>query len=350
VQITHEKAEPLGPRRNGSAGDAPGALVRRRAASETSASFVKHSLTLKRFAAKYFVQLDVEYESLCPDEYKQKHATELDDLRTANDESPGWHLNHRLEYLLLGGVPEAVLRQRVVVQRERLLALAGPEGARIFGEAFAAPTADASVDQVRTEALGTLMEIQRFRHVQSEFERLRNRLIVISMPPGFVFVYLAMAQASLFPVMPLAEVAAIFGLLGGYLSVLLRISSLRWALRYASNYHQVDRLFWNVFLSFYLSLLEGSLGAIILYIVFSAGLLKEAIFPVFPELGGNPLPHVFDVSHVVEAKLMLWSVVAGFSERIVPDFLSGLSRELTRKDGAAPGGAAITGAGKPDGT
>jgi hypothetical protein len=317
-----------------------------------SASFLKHSLLLRRFAAKYFVQLDVEYESLCPDEYKKQHEGEVAALRGANEDRPAWLLNHRLEYLLLGGLPEPILRQRVVVQRARLLGLAGADGAAIFSEAFAAPKPDAPVDRVRSEALGALMEIQRLRHVQSEFERLRNRLIAISMPPGFAFVYLAIFRADLFPEMPLAAVAAIFGLLGGYLSVLLRISSLRWALTYAANYQQVDRLFWNVALSFYLSLLEGSLGAIILYVMFSSAILKESIFPSFPLLPGNPLPFVKDVTHAVEAQLMLWSVVAGFSERIVPDFLSGLGRELMRKQssGGAPSGSAESGAGKPDAT
>jgi hypothetical protein len=295
---------------------------------------------LRRFTAKYFVQLDVEFESLCPDAYRAKVEDEVQELRLANVANPGWHLNHRLEYVLMAGLPETILRQRAVIQRERLLGLVGAEGAAIFGEAFPRSLPEDPEEKVRANVLGALMEIQRLRHVQSEFERLRNRLIAISMPPGLLFVWLAIWGPNLFSDMPLAAVAAIFGLLGGYLSVLLRISSLRWALKYAANYQQVDRLFWNVFLSFYLSLLEGSLGAIILYVVFSTGILKESVFPTFPMLAGNPLLTSHLVSHVVEAQLMLWSVVAGFSERVVPDFLSGLSREITRGTAAPATSAA----------
>ena len=42
---------------------------------------VVHSLFLQRFTAKYFSQLDVEFESLCPHDYKYKVAAEVDELR-----------------------------------------------------------------------------------------------------------------------------------------------------------------------------------------------------------------------------------------------------------------------------
>jgi hypothetical protein len=145
--------------------------------------------------------------------------------------------------------------------------------------------------------------------------------------------------------MSLAEVAAILGMMGGYLSVLLRIGSLRWALKYSANYQQVDRLFWNLLLNFCLSILEGSLGAIILYLAFSTGILTGSIFPDLPgALPSVPLPpHVveapttlmgYHLTHRVLTQLMLWSVVAGFSERAVPDFLSSLSKELVRSPDA----------------
>ncbi|MET0795377.1 MAG: hypothetical protein ABW061_27910 [Polyangiaceae bacterium] len=292
---------------------------------------LKLALLIRRFAAQYFAQLDVEYDSLCPDEYKAAHSSELAQLRANNARRPSWSTNHRLEYLLLGGLPFAILRQRSLVHRARLLALVGPEASAAFSAAFPAPTSDPNaVDALRTESLGVLMEIQRLRHVQTEFERLRNRLIAISMVPGFVFVLLALRYSELFWRMPLAQIAATLGFLGGYLSVLLRVGALRWSLKYAANYQQVDRLFWNVFLNFYLSLLEGSLGAIVLYIAFSTGLFTVGLFPAIPG-GGKGVLMADALNHADLTRLMLWSIVAGFSERAVPDFLSGLSKELTVK-------------------
>jgi hypothetical protein len=303
------------------------------------------TLLLRRFTAKYFAQLDVEYESLCPDDYKSQTSAEMEELRACNARTPSWHLNHRLEYLIWGGLPPPILRQRALVHRARLLALVGPEGSATFGEAFPPPAAD--VQQLRTEGLGLLVEIQRLRHVQSEFERLRNRLLLVSVLPGFGFVLLALHWAPSFRGMPLAEVAAILGMMGGYLSVLLRIGSLRWALKYAANYQQVDRLFWNLLLNFCLSILEGSLGAIILYLAFSTSILTGSIFPNLPAALPPDVvvvPHAhppttlmgYHLTHRVLTQLMLWSVVAGFSERAVPDFLSSLSRDLVRSPSTKP--------------
>jgi hypothetical protein len=212
----------------------------------------------------------VEYESICSPEYRARTAVEVEKLRAASTVRPSWMLNHRLEYLVWLGLPPAILRQRALVHRARLLALAAPDAVSSFNEAFPLPSADPQqVEHLRTEGLGLLLEIQRLRHVQSEFARLRNRLLAVFVAPGVIFVYLAMRNAAMFDTMPLAELAAIFGLLGGYLSVLLRASALRWSSAYAANYQQVDRLFWNASWNFFLSLLEGSLGAIVLYVAFS---------------------------------------------------------------------------------
>jgi len=298
---------------------------------------IRLAVLVRRFAAKYFAQLDVEFESLCDDRYKTSVAEEIGALRAANQRGPSWNINHRYEYLLLKGLPLPLLLQRAQVHRARLLALVGDEGATLFSVAYPPVPAPPISDEpeVRLEALGVLQEVQRLRHVHSEFERLRNRLISVSMFPGFVFATLALRYAKQFWHMDLATIAAILGFLGGYLSVLLRIGSLRWALRYAANYQQVDRLFWNLFLNFYLSLLEGCLGAIVLYIALSAGVLTGSIFPALP----GELHRVLvatDLSHHNLTLLMLWSIVAGFSERAVPDFLSGFAKELVHKSDVTP--------------
>lgn len=292
------------------------------------------SFSLARFTARYFSQLDVEYESLCTAEYKAKVAGEVAELRARDARAPSWKINHRFEYLLLDGFPEQVLRQRAVIYRARLLALIGDTNAEAFKAAHPEPAADTPTEVLREQTRGLLSEIQRMRFVRSEFERLRNRLIVASMLPGIVFAVLALRYPASFWRMPLAEVSAILGLFGGYLSVLLRVGALRWTLGFAANYQQVDRLFWNLLLNFYLSMLEGCLGAIVLYIAFSAGLLQGDVFPRIPDTG-RAVVMAKELVHGNFMRLMIWSIAAGFSERAVPDLLSGLSKELTRTPAAS---------------
>jgi hypothetical protein len=298
---------------------------------------------MKRFTAKYFAQLEVEFVSLCPADYLNAQAAELDALHAANETSPGWALNHRLEYLLIEGLPEEILRQRAHVHHRRLLALVGLEGEAAFAEAFPKPQADWNEGKLRAQALGALLEVQRLRHVQSEFSRLRNRLLCLSLLPGCVFLGLAHLYAVTFPGKPLVASVSLFGLLGGYLSVLLRLGVLRWGLQHAANYQQVDRVFWNLFLNVVLSTVQGGLCAIVLYFMFSSNVLNSPAFPdflsalddarqKFQPLHGEPyIPRGMDLNHEQFAKLMLWSTIAGFAERLVPDILTGLSKDAAAK-------------------
>jgi hypothetical protein len=88
-----------------------------------------------------------------------------------------------------------------------------------------------------------------------------------------------------------------------------------------------------------LSLTQGSLAAIVLYFVFRAGLLRGLIFPDFtlPVLSGPHLRSPMDellhgeLPSVIEAaKLLIWSLVAGTAERLVPDLLTRLSDQATK--------------------
>jgi hypothetical protein len=299
------------------------------------------AVRFQRFACKYFCQLEAEVRALCTPDYQRLHKQEISHLIRDNDSKPSWITNHRLEFLLLEGLPPDILAQRARVHRQRLLALAGEEGAAVVGEAFPAPAPDWSVEKLRSQALGVLMEVQRLRHVQSEFGRLRNRLLWVSVVPGFIFISLALCFAGRFPNSPLVASVSVFGLLGGYMSVLMRVGALRWNLSRAANYQQVDRIFWNLSLNFVVSVLQGGLGAIVIYFVFSAKAISSS---VFPDLVGSLdqarllakglergayVPIGLDLDHQTFAQLMLWSTIAGFSERLVPDLLSGLGKETT---------------------
>jgi hypothetical protein len=80
----------------------------------------------------------------------------------------------------------------------------------------------------------------------------------------------------------------------------------------------------------YLSPLSGGVFAIVLYIIFTAGLATGIIFPKFDGSSSQVKGFLEFVYHIqpisVEdwGKLLIWSFIAGFAERFVPDTLDRL--------------------------
>jgi hypothetical protein len=307
------------------------------------ASELRRSLTQTRFICTYFSQLEIEYQALCSPEYRAQTAAAVGALRAEQQRRPSWAINHRFEYVVMDGLPPTILRQRSEIYRERLSRLLGSERVAAVEQSFALPD-DAPLEVQRTLALGMLSEIQRLRHVRSEFDRLRNRLFVCLLLAGSLFgAFIAcMLMHNWLP--PVTHVIAA-GLMGGYFSVLLKLGALRWCLDYNTNYHQVDRLFWNLVCSLALSMFEGAVGALVLFTIFLAGLLKGSMFPEFPniEFDGVDLSKLWwlvPTQPAEAAKLIVWCLLAGFSERLIPDFLSGLAKQLDRTDAASSGASA----------
>jgi hypothetical protein len=301
------------------------------------------SIQQRRFICKYFSHLDAEYEALCAEEYKRKVSGAVAALRAAHAERPGWDLNHRYEYLVMDGLPALVLRQRSVIYRERLLALLGDISLRPLAQAFP-PVNNDDVDGERLTALGMLSEIQRLRNVRSEFERLRNRLFIVCLSLLCVPFLVYLVAAHLWPLLSLPVWAYVgaAGLLGGYFSVLLRLGGLRWCAEYNANYQQVDRLFYNISANFGLSMLEGGVGATILYTLLLAGVLSGDVFPKFGTVaaGITQAMNTLPADGASTAKLLVWSVIAGFAERLVPDLLSSLTSDRASQGSGKTGRAA----------
>ena len=302
--------------------------------------YLNVSLRQRRFICRYFLHLDTEYESLCTEEYKSKMVGTVAELRAAHGRSPSWDLNHRYEYLVMSGLPALILKQRVVIYRERLVALLGNDASlQSLVKAFA-PVEGEDFERERMAALGLLAEIQRLRNVRSEFERLRNRLFWLCVGVLWLPLFTAWAAATWhLPLLPnpfpvWAQVATT-GLFGGYFSVLLRLGGLRWCAEYNANYQQVDRLFYNVAANFGLSMLEGGVGATILYMLLLANVLSGDVFPRFHDIPKDITEAIsaYPVNGTDTAKLLVWALIAGFSERLVPDFLSSLSER--KKNGPA---------------
>lgn len=94
--------------------------------------------------------------------------------------------------------------------------------------------------------------------------------------------------------------------------------------------------------SILLSPVSGAVFAAVLYLIIVAGLLKGDLFPTMSQLDGSESGGVklFNFLQGIEpktygdyAKLMVWSFLAGFAERLVPDTLSRFVDQGTSKSG-----------------
>lgn len=103
-----------------------------------------------------------------------------------------------------------------------------------------------------------------------------------------------------------------------------------------------DRL---VTIQIYTSPFVGGVFAIVLYGIFMSGLVQGALFPAFQETGAafDLYPRFTELvrpaTHADMAKALVWSFVAGFSEGLVPNFISKLTKDAEQELGgreAAP--------------
>jgi hypothetical protein len=173
-------------------------------------------------------------------------------------------------------------------------------------------------------------------------ERMRNRLSFwLSVVTVIVVVVIAVQLRATLRTQNVTHgshtllIAVLVGVLGGFVSVQQRLQSTS----------DVDPLFerlkivsgfWNIVV---VGPISGGVFAAVLYAVFAAGVVSGNIFPVIytgqnPTVGNAHGP-IMDLQTFLRsagpasgadlAKLIVWSFIAGFAERFVPDVLTRLA-------------------------
>lgn len=184
------------------------------------------------------------------------------------------------------------------------------------------------------------------KNAEAAFEAHRQMVIALFLATFTLGVLLAVGLWKSVAQMLLVVAAA--GALGGFISALRRLYAFKPV--FPANFFR-PRAKVDFYLVVYsmIPAAVGAVGAVVLYVLFASGLLKGDLFPAFG-WGGE---FKFDKFHnFVQnwqptcaqdyAKALVWSFIAGFSERFVPDLLNQFARQQSPPDVSSPGGPPMT--------
>ncbi len=180
-------------------------------------------------------------------------------------------------------------------------------------------------------------------------ERVRDQItnkVAIYMLVAITFVILSLysvfkaSPAGKVPVEMATVIVVIFsGAVGGLVSMQQRYQSV------PNEGDQIDSVseLAHGFLTTFTPLFSGAIFALILFFLIVAGMLQGGVFPKMLEAGASKASSFVDFMRSAipanvgdYAKLVIWSFVAGFAERFVPDTLSRFLQRRETDGGAKP--------------
>ena len=161
-------------------------------------------------------------------------------------------------------------------------------------------------------------------------------LLLVAVPIALAFLTPPRLASGSFLVLALV---ATMGVLGAYFSRVMAFSTALLTL----SYDDVMRTYVGRMLQ--LRLIYGMIGALVFYFVLRGGIVAGTIFPAFVTDTASGTTPATDLRALLGqlapdanfAKLLVWSFIAGFSERLVGDALTRAEAQANRSDDQATG-------------
>jgi hypothetical protein len=139
---------------------------------------------------------------------------------------------------------------------------------------------------------------------------------------------------------PILVLVTLSGMLGAFFSALTRLYQVD-QVSVALISPTVSQLSgWHLFMYSFVPPMVGAIASVALYIGFVSALVAGGLFPEMACKGAGPCDDLYGVltSYGPKAapdygKVLIWSFIAGFSERMVPDMLQSLVAKSQKQDG-----------------
>jgi hypothetical protein len=306
----------------------------------------RQSLSLPDYGLLYFDHLKAEFESV-PAAGMDPEVRAISDeiLRKREDRSLRWPDLYTFDLILSRLLSPERLPRKAWSLRSRYRDVAGLKEYEAYLASKPPDLADITKEQIlRADIEYLLGELYLRYTIGPVGEGIRDRIskrvtTVILIGVGIILVVALINAVGVVQTHSVALAIALFvGAMGGLLSLQQRYQSV---LRDGDPIDNTAQLMQN-WPRIFLPAINGAIFAVVLYLLIAAGLVNGDIFP---NIGVSPkdpdgtegtvllefLKLAKPVSSADFAKLLVWSFVAGFAERFVPDTLT---RFASRREAA----------------
>jgi hypothetical protein len=286
------------------------------------------------FAQRYFTLLLGQYNTMntkVADKAAFDEAERIKKIPTAEIE---WEDIYTFELAILKLEPlESLCRKAWILREEYQEVANSAEKAQYEASNYPKPDpATVKEPELRADLVKVQEELNWAYIVLWTQEAFRNkltrRIVWMTVIVGVFFAGLV-ELANLFNFVPelTLPTVAFAGIVAGFISTLRRIQTTKLDGNSDMNLIELERGQGSIYISPFL----GAIFAIVLYILFASGLLRGALFPEFPK-DGSLYGFATQLQGVEQAKLLIWSFIAGFTEQFVPDRLDQLSKRANAAD------------------